>query len=743
VDAVVVGAVDLTGGVENVLSRNKIARVNTGTQTLSFDRNSNGWMVGEGAGAVVVKRLDTAKQEQDRIYAVIDAISLVQENSNADQLPQMPAAEAVTQACQKAFNQAGIKPANVGYLEVFGSGVAQEDEAEISGLTQAYQTSQPELSCAIGSVKANIGHTYAASGMASLIKTALCSYHRYVPATPQWSGPKKPEVWQGSPFYVAAESNSWSLEAALDKRVAAINGLGLDRTYAHLILSEDLCEKDRSSRYLEETPFYLFPVAAAEISALLEQLSVLQQTIEHSSSLATVASQAFEAYKAHPQATYTLAIVGHNKDELSREIQRATKGVKKAFDEGGEWKTPLGSYFTARPLGKQSNVAFVYPGAFNSYIGMGRDVHRLFPKTYDSIVRFSSTKTLNKLLDLSTKLLYPRSLERLSMRQLEALETQLTDNATVMLLSGTSVAQMHTMIMRNHFRVQPKAAVGYSLGEISMMYALNVWNKNDEAVDSMDSSPLFKTRLSGPKNAVRQAWGLPQSKEPASEDFWSTYVLMSSASEVMERLKHEDRVYLTHINTPKEVVIAGDKQGCLRVIKNLNCDYFRAPASDAIHCEPMRSEYDEFVKSLTLPVQNQAQINFYSAADYERTTLDSQVIGHKIAKALCQQIDFPRLVNRVYEDGTRIFIELGPGGSCSRGISETLKQKEHLTMFINSRGVDDHTGIVRVLAKLLSHQVPMDISPLYSQLTENFTIKKSLVKTITLGGGTGLLIRGI
>lgn len=742
VDAVVVGAVDLTGGIENVVFRNQIAQINTGKPTLSYDRDANGWLVGEGAGAVVLKRLDTAKQNQDCIYAVIDAISIVQENSSSettDTLPQPPVGEAVTKACLHAFHQAGVKPTDIGYLEVFGSGIAQEDEAEISGLLRAYQTSGPELSCAIGSVKANIGHTYAASGMASLIKTALGLYNRYIPATPQWSGPKKPEAWQGSPFYVPTESRLWSLEETIVKRVAAINGLGIDRSCAHVILSEDPSQKERSNRYLEQVPFYLFPLAAANQSELFEQLRKLELAIAQCSELAIAASQAFEACQRHPQATYKLAIVGHNKHELSQEIQRALKGVAKAFEEEGDWKTPLGSYFTARPLGKQGKVGFVYPGTFNAYVGMCKDLSHLFPKmyskVYDDLAKYDSAKPLNKLLHLSNKLFYPRSLERLSKRQLEVLDMQLAHNSMIMLLAGVLSAHWHTTIMRDYFQLHPQSALGYCLGEVSMIFALDVWGRMEGSADNFELSSLFKTRLSGPKNAVREAWGLPQSQEPATEDFWSSYVLMAEASEVREILKQEKHVYLTHINTPKEVVIAGDRHGCLRVIEHLQCDSFPAPVSDVIHCEAMHSEYDELVKWLNFPVQNQQPpLDFYWAADDKSITLDSESIAHTIAKAICQPVDFPRLINRAYEDGVRIFIELGPGGSCSRWIRETLKQKEHVAVSINRRGVDDHTGVVRVLAQLLSHQVSVDLSPLYGQVKESLTPKKSLVKTVTLGG---------
>jgi len=108
-------------------------------------------------------------------------------NDVLESLPKTPIAETVNLSCQQAFDLAGIKATDIGYMEVFGSGVAQEDEAEIKGLTNAYQNDS--LITAIGSVKANIGHTYAASGMASLIKTALCLYHRYIPAVPQKAAP--------------------------------------------------------------------------------------------------------------------------------------------------------------------------------------------------------------------------------------------------------------------------------------------------------------------------------------------------------------------------------------------------------------------------------------------------------------------------------------------------------------------------------------------------------------------------
>ncbi|WP_226889211.1 PfaB family protein [Nostoc sp. MG11] len=742
VDAVVVGAVDLAGGVENVLLRNQFAKVNTGVNTLSYDQKANGWMIGEGAGAVVLKRYETAQQNgdgsgggsvsvsantsSDRIYAVIDAISFGQAHSTSTD------AETVNEVCNQAFQMAGIHPTEVNYVEVCGSGIPQEDAAEITGLLQAYPPQGNDLYCALGSVKANIGHTYVASGIASLIKTALCLYYRYIPATPNWSGVKTPELWQGSPFYVATDSRSWLFGKDGIKRIAAINGMGCDGTYAHLILSEESNQQERSSRYLQQTPYYLFPIAANERSNLLEALDNLQQNIENSSALSTTASQTFVTFQKCLQTKYTLAIAGRNKQELVKEIASARKGVNSAFERNADWQTPIGSYFTAKPLGKTGGLAYVYPAAVNSYIGIGQNLFRLFPKVFDDPL-------FNSLANRATKIhqrLYPRSLQKLSPRQMETLEQQLLDDSLSMFETEIAYSRLITTIIRDDFQVKPQCVFGYSLGETSMMVAQGVWSNFHGGSNSLNSSSLFGDKLSGPKHAVREYWGLTDTPDSQDNDFWSIYVLMATPSQVRECIKSENRVYLTQISTPEEVLIAGETAACQRVIETLGCNAFPAPFDHVIHCEPMRSQYDELVKLNNLPSKNIPNIVFYSAGDYQPITLDSEAIAHSIAKTQCEQLDFPRLVNRVYADGARIFLEAGAGSVCSRWIDQILINKEHITVSLNRKGVDDHTSIVKALAKLLSHQVELDLSPLYSFTEETANQSTTTLKTVNLGGNS-------
>ncbi|MBN3942171.1 PfaB family protein [Nostoc sp. NMS9] len=727
VDAVVVGAVDLAGGVENVLFRSQFAPINTGVNTLGYDQQANGWTVGEGAGAIVLKRYEAAKEDNERIYAVIDAMSFAQGNSTLSNALVKPDASAISNVCKQAFEMADIQPTEVNYVEVFGSGIPQEDEAEITGLLQAYPKVGNGLHCALGSVKANIGHTYTASGIASLIKTSLCLYYRYIPATPKWSGVKTPQVWSGSPFYVAMESRPWFVDKGGTRRIAAINSIGIDGSYAHLILSEEPSQEERDNRYLQQMPFHLFPIAVSDRSTIPDLLNNLQNTIEASSSLAATASQTFATFEQHSNPKYVLSITGRNTKDLLKEIESARKGVNNAFENGTDWQTPLGSYFTAKPLGKTGAVAYVYPAAVNSYIGIGRSVFRLFPKVFEDL---KSNNLYNRAADVE-KLVYPRSLPKLTTRQLETLEKQLLDDSLAMFESEIAFARYMTAIFRDDFQVKPQCVFGYSLGETSMMVAQGVWSDFEGGSNTLNSSPLFGDKLSGPKNAVCEYWGLTDSP---NNNFWNTYVLMATPSQVRECLKHENRVYLTQINTPEEVLIAGDDAACKRVITTLGCNSFPAPFDHVIHCEAMRSQFEEIKKVNTLPSQNLPGIVFYSAADYQPIALESDTIAHNIAKGLCQELDFPQLVNRVYGDGVRIFLEAGAGNVCSRWIDKILGNKEHITVSLNRRGMDDHASMVKALAKLLSHQVNVDLSPLYNKAQEITNQNKATLRTVTLGG---------
>ncbi len=719
VDAVVVGAVDLSGGVENVAWRNRENPLNAGKRTLSLDRESKGWLVGEGAGAIVLKRLEDVNQENESIYACIEAVGTVEGRS----------AGSIAEACRKAFSEASVSPGQIGYLEVSGSGLGQEDEAEVAGLIEAYGSADSGLCCALGSAKANIGHTFAASGMAAIIRTALCLAHRFLPGTSNWSGPKRPEDWEGSPFYVPLESQTWFLRRREKRRVGAVSGLGQDGTCSHVILS-DIPDMPRGQSDLgEKSPPFLFPLAGENPAALKEALETLRADVGEGKTLPEAAALCHARSLEKGADGFALSIVGKDRDEIQNEIDSAGNAVEEAIAVGREWASTRGSYFTPTPLGDAGKIAFVYPGGFTSYVGVGRHLFSLFPKVLDGLSEYSSGLGDS----IAGRQVYPRSLERLSAKDLMAQEKLLLDSPIAMFESGVMISVSYTKLMRDCFRVDPQMAIGYSMGEVSMMFALGVWSNSDPMSESLQNSPAFRTRLAGPMEAVRQAWGLPAAKNE-EERIWFSYALRASANETREALKDEERAHLIFINTPNEVVIAGEDEACRRVIDRIGCEHFDVAIGDAIHCEIAQSEYDDLVRLHTLQARPVSGIDFYSADRFAPIPLDTEAIANNIATIYGHEIDFPRLVRQAYEDGARIFIELGARENCTNWIGEILNEEPHLAVGTNRKGAHEKTSILRALARLHSHRVPMDLSLLYSVPEGAVAPKKSLIRSTSVGG---------
>ncbi len=741
---------------------------------------------GLGAGAIVLASLHDVGQAVSLssplpIYAVIRALSLSAPPTDAS---STSTSRQVQEACQQAFEYAGVTPADVGYLELYG-GIEQENAGFLEGsvaegLSLAYHTTASTLSCGLGSVHANVSPSTA---MASLIKTILCLNQRYIPATSNRSSMSALlERWGDTPFYAEAESRTWFLEEGTSIRWAAINALETDGSLAHVILADapggqddlapSLRRKQRDIHYLQNLDVHLVPLAAYDREDVLAQLHKLQDNLEHTDpiNLRALAEQRVTILREHAEAPYILALVAHDKKELLREITSALKGVELAFEQGKDWHTPQGSAFTTRPLGPEGEIAFVYPGAFNAYLNLGRSIFQLFPGLYD---RFSEVVSDVGRAVVQDRL-YPRlpispaftedlpteavpstfaeglptearvsvgdltqqekditqQRRELTQQEIEAaMEARLVQDPVALIQAGTSFAVLFTIIMRDYFHVHPQMALGYSLGEASMLWAAGVWRTGDAGVDAWRSSPLFKRRLSGPKDVVRARWGLDSSETDKchpehSRRIWRSYVLKAAVEDVKACLRDEERVYLTIINAPGEVVIAGDPEACQRVIRRLKCHALPVPYDAVIHNPLVREEYETFVQLYSNPVEAVSGPTFYSAAHYAPLTLERDALAHALAEMTCAPIDFPRLVNQVYDGydggraGARIFIELGPLHTCTRWIDKILKGRDHVAVAINKRrhrADSDVLTLMGVLAKLLTHRVPVDLSILYDE----------------------------
>ncbi|HEY3344092.1 MAG TPA: PfaB family protein [Anaerolineaceae bacterium] len=677
-----------------------------------------------GSAVILVKALERAQADGDRIYSIVEGWAA------SGYLPDRDNGFSPGDTIRSAFSTAGK---SVTDAELVGTPVLTQTPLGNRILTadlETFHSNTDPSSCALVSASAHLGDAGAASGLANLIAASLALYHRLIPGVPGWQGSTDLEGWQASSFYVPCQSRPWFVKPGQGERLAGVDLTGPDGCFSHVVLSRSEDQGERANRFLSLANTRLFPIGGASLEDLLAGLDSLQSAVDQDRPIDEIARQAFQKYSGGDSPALALALIAGSPEELQREIDFARKGLPRAFERGAEWQTPLGSYFTPNPVGKDGGVAFVYPGAFNSFIGLGKDLFQLFPTIYPRFARIS--QDIGHVI--RERSLYPRTLHPLDQKELDELEARLSQDPFAMLTSGTSLAVLYTQVLRHVFGVHPTAAFGYSLGETSMLYALDVWTDGDAGSRGLTESPIFHRRLSGPKETVREAWQIPPADpSTAEEPLWSNLLLMASPDTVRQAMQGELRVYLTHINTPRQVVIAGDPAAVKRVAVKIGCPALQAPFDHVLHCDPVRLDFDGLAGLHDYPVQPNSETALYSAAGYSPIGFEQKEIARDIAETLCSSLDFPRLVERVYTDGARIFVEAGAGSNCSRWVDEVLKGKPHLAVSVSRKGSDDLSALLRTLARLVSHRVCLDLSPLFAtSYTE--TAPASLVRTVNLAG---------
>ena len=390
-------------------------------------------------------------------------------------------------------------------------------------------------------------------------------------------------------------------------------------------------------------------------------------------------------------------------------------GLQALFDAGTERKTPKGSFFTPTPVGSEAEVAFVYPGIGAPYVDFGRDLFHLFPDAYSSLDQMSRDAGQS----VKQELLYPRSRYRLDAKEKKQVEKELKVNLHKISECGVGMGYLLTKAFRDQFNFQPNAGVGYSMGEISMYVALDAWADPGCLSEPLADHPTFKQNITGELFALKEYWGLSKSDESGTQ-LWNTYSLRGDPENVAKAVAEEEKVFLTIINTPDNMLIGGDPDACQRVVKALGTRAMSLQLASAIHSAPAKLEYDRIVDLYSIEVNERSNVRYYSTSVYKPVPHRSKAIANSIAKSFTEQVDFPKLIGQMVGSGGRVFVEMGADRSCSTWMDKILKHNyvdmPHVCVPVNARGTDDHITIVRALAKLVSHQVDIDISSLFGPM---------------------------
>src|SRR5436305_675894 len=237
-------------------------------QCRPFDHDADGIVVGDGAGIVILKRLQDAERDGDHIYGVIQASGTNQDGQTSG--ITVPSFQSQSQLQETIYRRHRINPCNLQYIEAHGTATKLGDPVEIHALTRAFSTFTPKKGfCGIGSLKANIGHTGAAAGVLSLIKVLLSLTHKQLPPSINFSRENEHIDFANSPVYVNTALKPWPLNTK-GLRLAAISSFGFSGTNAHLVISEYAAKTQRTVVQINEaTPGVLILSAETQAGLLM------------------------------------------------------------------------------------------------------------------------------------------------------------------------------------------------------------------------------------------------------------------------------------------------------------------------------------------------------------------------------------------------------------------------------------------------------------------------------------------
>ena len=719
--AYLVGAVDLCGDLRNIILAHRTRPFSQRQRIRPFDRSADGTLPGEGAAALVIKRLDRAIADGNRVYAVIKGIGSA---SGGGVDSPLPSKNAYVRSLKRCWRDAGNTPAPISLIETHGSGDPAEDDLESLALHEVFENQHSR--CAIGSLKANIGHTGAVAALASVVKTGLCLYHEIIPPLANFTMPKN-SLWHQNKFHFPTHPQFWLRDRKDGVRHAMIGAMTTDGNCMHVLLAEfdyesqhlsknDLIKQVRRERKkpLGFQPLGFFAVEGKNRKSLLSGLASLHRHIEkHLSALRrdnrNVRDSAIEAVArtwylktgVHPEYPHALSIVGDDLSQLEDRIAEARQAVES--DSPKTLTKRNGINYRLNPLGHTGELTFVFPGSGSHYLGMGRDIGVHWPE----ILHHMDAQTLQLKTQLLPECYLPWRASWEPGWQKSAYENIISDPLTMIfgqVVHGSVVAELMA-----YFSIKPAAVIGYSLGESAGYFAMHVWPERGEMLQRMKNTNLFSTELAGPCNAARKVWNVA----PDENVDWRVAVVNRKADLVRRVVSRYETTRLLIINTPEECVIGGRRLNVRAAIEDLDCEAIYLDGIVTVHCDVLKPVMKAYRDLHVFPTRQPQGIRFYSCALGRSFKLTEEKAADSILNQALHGFDFTATVQQAYRDGVRIFLEIGPYSSCTRMVDSILQDKPHLALSACNKGEDDYTTIVKVLAALIAERVPVDLDKLY------------------------------
>ncbi|HTU19199.1 MAG TPA: beta-ketoacyl synthase N-terminal-like domain-containing protein [Gemmataceae bacterium] len=688
IDQAIAGAVDLAGDVRAVLATHQHRPFSAAGRVCPFDVGADGTLPGEGAATVVLKRLDDAVRDGDTIHAVIKGIGV---------------AAGYELALKRAHTEASVDPASIGYIEAHGSGDPTEDRTEAAALASYFGERTGPHPLALGSAKADIGHAGSAAGFASLIKACLCLDQQILPPLRNFASEREELAQLGDRFQLLRAPQFWLRDRAAGPRRAGVSSFSVDGNCVHVVLEawEPAACVDRPDRLhpLGKYAETLFVIEGRDARALIEGLGRLRSRLGAipDAALETLARDWYQKNPLIPSLPLAVSLVARDRLELVEQIDTAQHSLRddpaRPFALRPAFRDRV--FHAAVPLGRTGRLAFVFPGSGNDYPGMGRDLGVYWPE-------------ILRRQDAENGYLRSQFLPNIFWTERYKASPSVRDR----IFGQVTLGSLLSDVVRR-FGVRVDAVIGNSLGESAGLFALRAWTDRDAMLHAMNRSPLFVSDLTGTCEAARKTWRLPSD---AAVD-WVTGIVDRGPGAVRNACAGLRRAYLLIINTPRECVVGGERDEVQKVVEHLGCNFLALPETSTVHCPvicPVAEAYRELHRLATTPSPG---VRFYSTALARSFEVNPDSAAESILAQALDTVDFPAVIESAYRDGVRLFLEMGPGASCTRLIDAILGGRPHRSRSVSVAGADGVSQVLRLLAQMSAERVPLDLAPLYGPKT--------------------------
>ncbi|MDH3284565.1 MAG: acyltransferase domain-containing protein, partial [Acidobacteriota bacterium] len=688
-DMVITGGVDTTQTPFGFLCFSKTHALSPKGQPRTFDAEADGIAISEGIVMMVLKRVEDAERDGDRIYAVIQAVAGSSDGKAKGLTAPRP--EGQESALERAYAKAGFSPKTAELFEAHGTGTVVGDRTEAVSLSMFLERSgASKASHAVGSVKSMIGHTKAAAGVAGLAKVALALHHKVLPPTLGVSTPNPKARLGDGPLYVNSEARPWLSDESSHPRRAGVSAFGFGGTNFHAVVEEYTGAYLPKEAVASTWPDELYLFTGPRTDDVARRVDALESAIAAgaepaAADLAYSLATRYEAERTNEGLT--LAIVASSLSDLRAKLATA----REALAGRGTPGEASGIFLSDAPLARDGKVAVLFPGQGSQYPDMLRELALHVPGVRETFEAADRALAGAYERPLSETIFPPPAFSpETKTSQQEALTR--TNFAQPAL--GAADAAMYRILRRCGLRGELFA--GHSYGEYVALHAAGVFDERTLAI-------LSEARG---RSII----------EAAEQDLGTMAAVSASADVVAEAIDGLDGVWLANLNAPRQTILSGTREGLDAATSKLK--------KDGLSCRPIPVSC-AFHSPLVAPAQQRlaavlGTIEFASpsAPVFSNTTAaaypdDPRAIVEQLAEHLTNPVRFAEEIEAMYQAGARIFVESGPKTVLSGLVQSILGDRPHVAIATDRPGRSSLSQLLAAMGQLAAHGVALRPSSLF------------------------------